>query len=213
MAPNESSGDTSVDTGVDAGDNDPSVGGNQGSFTGQDNQATSNQPQQGSGTGGQSQGVGSPPQGGQQQPGDGHLRQFLRRQFALQMENVIPEDLQSILDKIEDRLEALRQSEEVEFADKACGRIKLAGQMLKASAEGSFQLPWKSAASIVAGLTYLLNPVGFLPEILKGDDAILDDALVVYLCYTVVEQDLNRFLRSHNLDPEEFGMESIRSGF
>jgi uncharacterized membrane protein YkvA (DUF1232 family) len=144
---------------------------------------------------------------------DGNLRKFLRKQFALQMENVIPEDLQSILDKIEARLEALRDSEEVDFADQVYGRIRLAAKMLRASAEGSFQLPWKSAASVAAGLAYLLNPMDFLPGIVKGDEAVLDDALVIYLCYTVVEQDLTRFLRSHNLDPEEFGMDSVRTGF
>lgn len=144
---------------------------------------------------------------------DGHLRQFLRKQFAMQMENVIPEDLQNILDKVETRLQAMRDSQEVEFADKVYGRIRLAARMLQASVEGSFQLPWKSTLSVAAGLTYLINPMNFLPGIVKGEEAVLDDALVVYLCYTVVEQDLNRFLRSHDLNPEEFGMDSVRPGF
>jgi len=150
--------------------------------------------------------------GGPGPQGDGNLRQFLRKQFAMQMENVIPEDLQSILDKVEARLESLRDSGEVEFTERVYGRIRLAARMLGAAAEGSFPLPWKSTASIAAGLTYLLNPGDFLPAILKGDEAVLDDALVIYLCYTVVEQDLTRFMRTHNLDPEEFGMKSLRTG-
>ncbi len=151
--------------------------------------------------------------GNQTTTDESSLRRFLRRQFALQMENVIPEDIQRILDRIEERLEDLQESEEVNFADKLYGRIRLSARMFKAWAEGSFQLPWKSVVSIAAGLTYLLNPLDFLPDIFKGDEAVLDDALVIYLCYTVVEQDLARFLREHNLDPEEFGMDSVPSGY
>lgn len=138
---------------------------------------------------------------------DGKLRELLRKQFALQMENVIPEDVQRILDQLEDRLETLKQSREVELADKAYGRLRLMGRMLEATAEGSFPLPWKSAAAIAATVTYLTNPFDVLPDILKGD-GILDDALVIYLGYTVVEQDLAEFLRSHDLDAGEFGLES-----
>lgn len=156
----------------------------------------------------------SGPGAGQSAPGgsgaDGKLRQLLRKQFALQMENVIPEDVQRILDQLEDRLETLKQSEEVNIAEKAWGRLRLMGRMLQASAEGSFPLPWKSAAAITATVTYLINPFGFLPDMIKGD-GILDDSLVIYLGYTVVEQDLVEFLRTHDLDAEEFGLESTQT--
>lgn len=212
MTPDQSSDDVSLGseesdpTGSDSGespdfDNDPGQG-NAPSAT-----ATGSQ------TGEQDFGQSQQGPTGSGRSGDGQLREFLRRQFALQMENVIPEDLQSILDKVEQRLESLRESEQVEFTDNLYGRVRLAGRMLRASAEGSFQLPWKSAASIAAGLTYIVNPLDFLPGILKGEEAVLDDALVLYLCYTVVEQDLNEFLRTHDLDPEEFGMNSGRRGF
>lgn len=154
------------------------------------------------------------PGAGQSTPGagrgDGKLRQLLRKQFALQMENVIPEDVQRILDQLEDRLETLKQSREVNIADKAYGRVRLMGRMLQASADGSFPLPWKSAAAVTATLAYLINPFDVLPDILKGD-GILDESLVIYLGYTVVEQDLVEFLRSHDLDAEEFGLESTQT--
>jgi len=207
MSPDESSDEGSLGTDVPS---DPSTESSEASQnTGE------SEPSPGPGPSGSSPdrpdfGSSGGPVGGQ--PGDGHLRQFLRRQFAMQMENVIPEDLQNILDKVEARLQAMRDSKEVQFADKVYGRIRLAARMLQASAEGTFPLPWKSTLSVAAGLTYLLNPMDFLPGIVKGEEAVLDDALVVYLCYTVVEQDLTRFLRTHDLDPEEFGMGSIRPG-
>ncbi len=199
MSPDESSDEGSLGTDVQS---EPSMESSEASHGPGPSGSSGDRPDFGSSEG---------PVGGGQ-PGDGHLRQFLRRQFAMQMENVIPEDLQNILDKVEARLQAMRDSPEVQFADKVYGRVRLATRMLKASAEGTFPLPWKSTLSVAAGLTYLLNPMDFLPGIVKGDEAVLDDALVVYLSYTVVEQDLTRFLRTHDLDPEEFGMGDLRPG-
>ncbi|MFB6226792.1 MAG: YkvA family protein [bacterium] len=204
----EESDESSI--GTDVGQESQNTGsagqGTGGEGVGMNDQQTGGGQSPGSGPSGPGVGQSSPPGGG----ADGKLRQLLRKQFALQMENVIPEDVQRILDQLEDRLETLKQSREVELADKAYGRVRLMGRMLQASAEGSFPLPWKSAAAITVTLTYLINPFDILPDILKGD-GILDDSLVLYLGYTVVEQDMVEFLRTHDLDASEFGVESTQT--
>lgn len=187
-----------------------------GEFTGVNDDAEQEEEYASSGRAGSSAGEPDPGEPGPEsddfgKSGDGRLRRFLRKQFALQMENVIPEDLQRTLDQIESRLETLRESEEVQFAEKMYGRIRLAIRMVRASVEGSFALPWRSASSILLGLIYLSNPLDLLPDVVKSEDAVLDDALVVYLCYTFVEQDLRRFIRSRDLDPDDFGMETKQS--
>lgn len=141
----------------------------------------------------------------------GKLRSLLRRQFAVQVENVLPEDVQRVLDQLEERLESLRSGEEVELTDRVLRRVRLMGRMLRSWSEGSFSVPWRSIAAVSACLLYVTNPLDVLPGVLKGrdgdEDSLLDDALVIYLCYTLVEQDLRRFVEEHDLDPGEYGFE------
>lgn len=136
------------------------------------------------------------------------LERLLSRTFGIDVEEVLPEDVQRVLEDFEDQLEDMQNSEGVRQARTVIGRARLLFQMLGAWAEGRFALPWRSAAAITGGLAYLVNPMGILPSFLKGDDSLLDDALVVFLCYKLVEKDLKRFVDEEDLDPEEYGFAS-----
>lgn len=134
----------------------------------------------------------------------GQLRKVLRRQFAMHVENVIPEDVQRILDQVETRLQSLKEKDDVKFAGRVYKRIQLLGRMLMSWAEGSFTMPWRSVAAVAGTILYLTNPMDVLPEFMK-DEGLLDDALVIYLCYTLVDQDLHRYMNAHGINPSEYG--------
>lgn len=133
------------------------------------------------------------------------LQKLLDRSLGIDVDEVLPEDVHRMIDDFEDQLEDMSQSAEVQTARTVLQRARLMVQMLGAWAEGSFSLPWRSATATAAGLTYLVNPGGILPEFLKGKQSLLNDALVVYLCYKLVEKDLKRFVEEQEMDPAEYG--------
>lgn len=136
------------------------------------------------------------------------LERLLSRTFGIDVDEVLPEDVQRVLEDFEDQLEDMQNSEGVQQARTVIGRARLLFRMLGAWAEGRFALPWRSAAAITGGLAYLVNPMGILPSFLKGEDSLLDDALVIFLCYRLVEKDLKRFVDEEGLDAAEYGFTS-----
>jgi len=134
------------------------------------------------------------------------LQKMLNRTFGIDVDEVLPEDVQRVLEDFEDQLEDMQNSEGVQVARRVLGRLRLLFQMLGAWGEGNFSMPWRSVAAIAGALTYLGNPMGVLPEFLKGRNSLLDDGLVVYLCYRLVEKDLQRFVREQGLDAAEYGL-------
>lgn len=133
------------------------------------------------------------------------LERMLNRTFGMDLEEILPEDLQGVLEDVEDRLEKMQNSEGVREVRAVIARLELLLRMFGAAAEGRSPLPWRSAAGIVGAAVYIADPMGLLPSFLKGDDSLLDDALVAYLCYRLVEVDLKRFAEEEEMDASEYG--------
>lgn len=138
--------------------------------------------------------------------GNRDIQKVLNRTFGIDVDEVLPDDVQRVIEDFEDQLEEMQNSEGVEVARTVLNRARLLFRMLGAWADGSFSLPWRSVAAITGALTYLGNPMGVLPEFVKGDESLLDDALVVFLCYQLLEKDLQRFVEEEGLDPAEYGL-------
>lgn len=134
------------------------------------------------------------------------LERLLNRTLGLDLEEVLPEDLQGVLEGIEDRLEEVRAREGVRASQVMLDRVRVMFRMFGAAAEGRTAVPWRSAAGIAGAAVYLANPMEMLPSFLKGDGSPLDDALVIYLAYRLIEQDLERFVeeRKHEEEPSGF---------
>ncbi len=135
------------------------------------------------------------------------LERLLNRTLGLDLEEVLPEDLQGVLEGIEDRLEAVRAREGVRVSQVLLDRVRLMFRMFGAAAEGRTAVPWRSAAGIVGTAAYLTNPMGMVPSFLKGDGSPLDDALVVYLGYQLIEQDLDRFVEERDREGQPSGFD------
>lgn len=71
--------------------------------------------------------------------------------------------------------------------------IKLMLSLIKDYVAGNYrEIPWRSLAAIAGALIYLLNPLDLIPDIL-GMFGLVDDALVLGTCLSLVEKDLYRY--------------------
>ncbi len=138
--------------------------------------------------------------------GDRDIKTALNNTLGIDVDEVLPDDVQRIIDDFEDQLEEMQNSEGVEVARTVLNRVRLVLRMMGAWGDGRFSLPWRSVAGITGAITYLSNPMGVLPEFVKGSESPLDDALVVYLCYQLLEKDLQRFVEEEGLDPADYGL-------
>lgn len=150
----------------------------------------------------------SPPESSPREEGPTERRDLggmLNRTFGVDLEEILPEDLQGVIEDLEDRLEKMQNSEGVREVRAVIARLELLLRMFGAAAEGRSPLPWRSAAGIMGAAVYIADPMGLLPSFLKGDESLLDDALVAYLCYRLVEVDLKRFAEEEKMDASEYG--------
>lgn len=79
--------------------------------------------------------------------------------------------------------------------------IKLFLGLLKDYYYGKYRtIPYKSIASVVTALLYIINPVDIIPDFLPFIGQI-DDALVFGLCLKLVESDLEKYQAWKNTQP------------
>jgi uncharacterized membrane protein YkvA (DUF1232 family) len=86
--------------------------------------------------------------------------------------------------------------------------VKQAGllyRMLKDMTTGKFKAPWVTVSAITAALLYVISPIDVLPDFIPGA-GLIDDALVVSLCMTVIRMDLKRYAKEMDLDLSEYGL-------
>ncbi len=71
--------------------------------------------------------------------------------------------------------------------------IKLMLALLKDYVTGNYRdIPWRSLAAIAGALLYLLNPLDLVPDFLVML-GLVDDALVLGTCLSLIEHDLYRY--------------------
>lgn len=71
--------------------------------------------------------------------------------------------------------------------------VKLLFSIIKDYVNGNYrEIPWYSIAAIVAALLYVLSPIDLIPDFLPVI-GLIDDALVVAACLSMVESDLHTY--------------------
>ncbi len=71
--------------------------------------------------------------------------------------------------------------------------VKLFLSLLKDYYYGNYrQIPYKSIASVVTALLYLINPIDIIPDAIPLVGQI-DDALVFGFCIKLIESDLDKY--------------------
>ncbi|PID37774.1 MAG: hypothetical protein CR966_00550 [Pseudomonadales bacterium] len=100
------------------------------------------------------------------------------------------EDIKKVIDN-EDKVHS--KINEKSPLDRFLTDIKLFFGLLKDYYHGNYRsLPYKTIASIVTALLYIINPIDIIPDALPFLGQI-DDALVLGLCLKLVESDLQNY--------------------
>ena len=88
-------------------------------------------------------------------------------------------------------------------------RLRLLWLVLRDTARGDYQLPWKGIAALVAAALYVLSPIDLIPDFL-GPIGFTDDALVVALTWGLLKRELLQYCEWKGLAPGHFGIEARR---
>lgn len=101
----------------------------------------------------------------------------------------------------EDLKKVLEKRDEIENKFRGAGPLgkfiadlKTLFSMVADYVDGSYrQVPFWTIAAIAAALLYVLSPVDLIPDFIPVIGYV-DDALVVALCLTMIEQDINSYI-------------------
>jgi uncharacterized membrane protein YkvA (DUF1232 family) len=124
--------------------------------------------------------------------------------FHESREKVRESDVRDALNKAGSKIEKLANSASEE-ARRLAKQAKLLYLMLRDSASGKFRAPWVTVASLTACLLYVISPIDVIPDFIPGL-GLIDDALVVALCVSLVRMDLRRYAAEMGLKLEDYGL-------
>lgn len=128
----------------------------------------------------------------------------VEKRFHESKDKVKDSDVKEALNKAGGKIEKLAQSASAE-AKKLGKQAKLLYMMLKDSASGKFNAPWVTIASLTACLLYLASPIDVMPDFIPGI-GLIDDALMIALCISIVRIDLRRYAEETGLKLEDYGL-------
>jgi uncharacterized membrane protein YkvA (DUF1232 family) len=132
------------------------------------------------------------------------IAEQVEKKFQESREHIKESDVKDALNKAGGKIEKLAQSASAE-AQKLAKQAKLLYMMLRDTVSGKFKAPWVTVAAITACLLYLINPIDIIPDFIPGV-GLIDDALVVALCISLVRIDLRRYAAEMGLKLEEYGL-------
>ncbi len=108
----------------------------------------------------------------------------------LQQTEIDDTDIKRVLDN-QDKIEK-KASKKGPF-ERFFTDVKLFLNLLKDYYYGNYrQIPYKSIASVVTALLYLINPIDIIPDAIPLVGQI-DDALVFGFCIKLIESDLDKY--------------------
>ena len=128
----------------------------------------------------------------------------VEKKFNESRERVKEADVKEALNKAGSKIEKLAQSASAE-AQKLAKQAKLLYMMLRDAVSGKFKAPWVTVATLTACMLYLINPIDVLPDFIPGI-GLIDDALAIALCISIVRIDLRRYAEEMGLKLEDYGL-------
>jgi uncharacterized membrane protein YkvA (DUF1232 family) len=88
-------------------------------------------------------------------------------------------------------------------------QVLLMTEMLRDHWNNNHELPWKSVAAITAAVMYFLGPFDIIPDFIPGI-GLIDDFVVIGLCFRVVQADLREYAAEKNIDLSAYGLHPAR---
>jgi len=115
-------------------------------------------------------------------------------------DDVTEEDVTRVLGRKE---EAERKYRDIPGRfSRTVAQVKLLFELLRGYVDGSYrEVPWATIAVAVAALVYFLSPVDVIPDLLPVI-GYADDASVLALAVSLLQEDLKAFCRWKGYDPE-----------
>ena len=132
------------------------------------------------------------------------IAEEVEQRFRESKDRIKESDVKDALNKAGSKIEKLAQSASAE-ARKLAKQAKLLYMMLRDAVSGKFNAPWVTIATLTATLLYLISPIDVIPDFIPGL-GLIDDALVIALCVSIVRIDLRRYAEEMGLKLEEFGL-------
>jgi uncharacterized membrane protein YkvA (DUF1232 family) len=84
-------------------------------------------------------------------------------------------------------------------------QILLLYRLLRDWWDGTYEVPWRTAAAITAALLYFINPFDIVPDFIPVI-GYLDDAVVVGACLKLVKSDLRTYAERKGLNFADYGL-------
>jgi uncharacterized membrane protein YkvA (DUF1232 family) len=113
-------------------------------------------------------------------------------------------DVRYALEKSQEKLKQVGKSTGA-AAQILVKQVELLYRMLKDVTGGRFKAPWATISAITAALLYFISPIDVLPDFIPGV-GLIDDALVISLCISVIRMDLRRYAEENKFDLAEYGL-------
>lgn len=109
--------------------------------------------------------------------------------FNEKVKNVNEAELKDVLSKEEDILEKLIGGPLAKYLK----YVKVMFSLLKDYIAGEYKdTPWSTIAAIVVALLYVYSPIDLIPDFIPFA-GLVDDAFIIYLCLSLVENDLEKY--------------------
>jgi len=128
----------------------------------------------------------------------------LKASFKKMTDRIDRTDVKYALDKTLEKVQGLLHSGVDWLADLG-KQITLLFNMLREWWKGSYELPWAAVTAITAALLYFVNPIDLIPDFIPLA-GYLDDAVVIALCYKMVQSDLRKYAKARKIDLKAHGL-------
>jgi uncharacterized membrane protein YkvA (DUF1232 family) len=133
-------------------------------------------------------------------------RSQVEEEFEETRETIGREELGEVMDSFQEKVEQIKQSSGPRFVRRAIGHAKLFYKLLEAWWTDRRNVPWKTITAIGAVLLYFINPFDIVPDMIPVV-GLMDDATMIYIGFSMVQEDLIDFARDRGLDLKSFGID------
>jgi uncharacterized membrane protein YkvA (DUF1232 family) len=99
-----------------------------------------------------------------------------------------PHKIRQVIEKAMNKLKTL----DIEPLTDLAESIKTLTRLLETYLRGHYQMPWQSAASVIAALLYFITPTDAIPDFILGIGYV-DDISVIRYTLQIIAKDLVRF--------------------